>query len=200
MRFKTLLDTWIGNVSSAARKSLYGEFRWQRTAIITMVVGLLFLGGCKTPYYTPINTSTSTSVKDSVALVIKDSVRITERSRWKDYGGLLDTLRIRGLRSQLVVWNDTTKMLINAQLEEDPVIERTKVIYKDKEVLKDTTIYVEVPVPAPAEIKEVEVIPKFWLITGVIGIIETLLLLFFSYLRLKKTGFDITKFLKIFKK
>lgn len=188
------------NTITEKRKCPRNEIRWQRTAIITMVVGLLFLGGCKTPYYTPINTSTSTSVKDSVALVIKDSVRITERSRWKDYGGLLDTLRIRGLRSQLVVWNDTTKMLINATLEEDPVIEKTRVIYKDKEVLKDTTIYVEVPVPAPAEIKEVKVIPRFWLITGVIGIIESLMLIGFIILRLKKTGFDITKFLKIFKK
>ena len=188
------------NTITEKRKSLYGENRWQRTAIITMVVALLFLGGCKTPYYTPINTSTTTSVKDSVALVIKDSVRITERSRWKDYGGMLDTLRIAGQRSRLKAWNDTTKMVINAQLEEDPVIERTRVIYKDKEVLKDTTIYVEVPVPAPAEIKEVEVIPKFWLITGVIGIIETLLMIVFLVLRLKKTGFDITKFLKIFKK
>lgn len=188
------------NTITEKRKSLYGENRWQRTAIITMAVGLLFFGGCKTPYYTPINTNTSTSVKDSVALVIKDSVRITERSRWKDYGGLLDTLRIRGLRSQLVVWNDTTNMLINAQLEEDPVVEKTRIIFKDRWKVRDSLVYVEVPVPAPAEIKEIEVIPRFWRIAGLLGIIETLLVIVFLVLRLKKTGFDITKIFKIFKK
>lgn len=192
------------NTITEKRKSLYGENRWQRTAIITMVVGLLFLGGCKTPYYTPIESHTNTSVKDSVALVIKDSVRITEKSVFKDYKGLLDTLVITGQRSRLKAWNDidTTKGIgiINAQLEEDPVIEKTRIIFKDRWKVRDSLVYVEVPVPAPAEIKEIEVIPKFWRIAGLLGIIETLLVIVFLVLRLKKTGFDITKIFKIFKK
>ena len=179
------------NTITKTRKSARSENRWQRTAIMMLLLILLFVGGCKTPYYTPIESHTSTSVKDSVALVIKDSVRITERSRWKDYGGLLDTLKIAGQRSRLTAWNDTTNMLINATLEEDPVEERNTTIWKDKEVLKDTTIYVEVPVPAPAEIKEIKVVPTFWRVMGILGVIETMLLAFYCYLRLKKKGFGI---------
>lgn len=191
------------NTTTNKRKSARNENRWQRMAIMMTLACAMFFTSCKAPYYTPIETNTSTSLKDSVALVIKDSVRIIEKSRWKDYGGLLDTLKITGQRSRLTAWNDTTHMLINATLEEDPIEERNTTIWKDKEVLKDTTIYVEVPVPTPAEVKEVKVVPTFWRVMTIIGIIESLLIGFYGYLRLKKTGFigKISNlFLRIFKK
>ena len=158
---------------------------------------------CKSIQYVPIETGTTISVKDNTVLHIKDSIRITEKSRYKDYKGLLDTLRIDGHRSHLTAWNDidTTKGIgiLNGLLEEEPVEEHTKIVYRDREVLKDTTIYKEIPIEVPPVEKVVKVVPRFWRVTGVLGIILTFVFGLFSYLKLKKNGFLSTVF-KIFKK
>lgn len=164
--------------------------------LIIALVTVIALAGCKTQY--PVSTSTTVSVKDSTVLHIKDSVRITERSRFKDYQGLLDTLRIDGQRSHLTAWNDTTKGILVGMLEEEPVEEHTKIVWRDREVLKDTTIYKEIPVEKEVE-KVVEVVPKFWRVSGILGIVLTVILGLLGFFKLKKTGL-FSRIIKIFKK
>jgi len=166
-------------ISKRQRKSPYGLRRWQSGAVTLLLAAALSLGGCKTIQYVPIRTDTQVEVKDSTVFHIKDSVRITERSRWKDYGGLLDTLKIRGNRSEMRAWTDTTNNILNGSLEEDPQEEKTRIVYRDRWKVRDSLVFKEVPVPVEVT-KEVKVIPKFWRVTGIFGIVCLILLLTFA--------------------
>lgn len=163
-------------ISEILQTFAYGLRRWQSGAVTLLLAAALSLGGCKTIQYVPIKTDTQVEVKDSTVFHIKDSVRIIERSRWKDYGGLLDTLRIRGNRSEMRAWTDTTNNILNGSLEEDPQEEKTRIVYKDRWKVRDSLVFKDVPVPVEVT-KEVKVIPKFWRISGVFGIICLVLLL-----------------------
>ncbi len=166
-------------ISKRQRKSPYGLRRWQSGAATLLLAAALSFGGCKTIQYVPIRTDTQVEVKDSTVFHIKDSVRITERSRWKDYGGLLDTLKIRGNRSEMRAWTDTTNNILNGSLEEDPQEEKTRIVYRDRWKTRDSLVFKEVPVPVEVT-KEVKVIPKFWRVTGIFGIVCLVLLLTFA--------------------
>ena len=157
----------------------------------------LLLPSCKT-IYVPVGTDTSTNVKDSTVLHIIDSVRYTERSRYKDYGDLLKVLEIDGKRSHMRSWIDTTKNVLNGELTEDPIEEKTRIVVKTQ--YRDSIQTVEKKVPYPVEVvKEKTIYPKFLVVLSILGVLETVILGVFSYLKLKKTGF-FNRFLKIFRK
>lgn len=141
-----------------------------------IVTALALITSCRTIQYVPVETNTDVHVKDSVVWNIKDSVRITERSVYKDYTGLLDTLRISNDRASMTAWADTTRNLINGTLETEPQEEKTKIIYKDRWNTRDSLVYKEVPVEVPVEVVK-EVVPKFWRVMGVFGIICLVILL-----------------------
>ncbi len=177
-------------LSSWLRNSLYG--------LLLALYGAVMIASCKTIQYVPVGTTaeTTTNIIDSVR--IRDSVRIIEKSRYKDWAGLLDTLRIRGARSQVVAWNDTTKSVLAAELTEDRIEEHNT--NTEHYTAKADTIKIEKEIPVPVPIKEeVEVIPRFYRIFTILGIIESLILMFVLYLNLKKTGF-FKKLISIFKK
>lgn len=146
------------------------RWKWSPLAAFALAVGLA-VGSCGQIKYVPVSTNTEVNVKDSLVINIKDSVRITERSVYKDYAGLLDTLRIKknGVAS-MTAWADTTRNIINGTLETEPQEEKTKIIYKDRWNTRDSLVYKEVPVEVPVEVVK-EVVPKFWRVTGVFGII-----------------------------
>lgn len=167
---------WWHSPSSSQFSSILSHFCALLGAVMIVV-------GCGQIKYVPVETTTQVEVKDSTVFHIKDSVRIIERSRWKDYGGLLDTLRIRGNRSEMRAWADTTNNIINGSLEEDPQEEKTRIIYKDRWKTRDSLVFKEVPVEVPVE-KEVRIIPKFWRIMGILGIVCSTLVLAFAGLKI----------------
>lgn len=150
-------------------------------ALSLLAVGLL-TGSCGAMKHTPTNTSTEVHVKDSTVLVYKDSVRITEATRYKDMAWLGDSLKIEGLRSRM--WAVTARGAIVGGLEEDKVEEKTRIIYKDRLVYKDSLVYVEKPVPVEI-IKEKKVYPRWLVLLSILGIILTGLEGFRLYIRLK---------------
>lgn len=154
----------------------YGLRRWQSGAVTLILAAALSLGGCKTIQYVPVNTDTHVEVKDSTVLHIKDSVRIIERSRWKDYGGLLDTLSIFGNHSTARAYIDTTRNILNGELEEDPQEEKTRIVYRDRRKVRDSLVYVEKPIPVEVT-KEKKVIPK-WTYYSLIGNLLLVIALF----------------------
>lgn len=165
--------------------------------LITALAIALTLTACKT-IYVPVGTDTSTNVKDSTVLHIIDSVRYTERSRYKDYGDLLKVLEIEGKHSRMRSWVDSTKNVLNGELTEDPIEEKTRIVVKTQ--YRDSIQTVEKKVPYPVEVvKEKPIYPKFLVVLSILGVLETVILGVFSYLKLKKTGF-FNKFLKIFRK
>lgn len=137
---------------------------------MVIVTALALITSCRTIQYVPIETNTDVHVKDSTIYNYIDSIRIHEATRYKDLAWLGDTLQIEGKRSRMWAVADTTKEVLLGGLEEDKVEEHSKIIYKDRIVVKDSIRTVEKPVPVEIT-KEVEVIPRFWRFTGIFGII-----------------------------
>ena len=150
---------------------------------------------CKTVYVpVPATTSTTVNVKDSIAWNIKDSVRITEKSRYKDFGDLLKPLEIDGSHSHMRSWVDTTNNILVGTLEEDEITEKIRTEYRDKYIYKDSIQLVEKPVPVEI-IKEKKIYPKWLVLLSIFGVISTLVLGFIGYLKIKSG-----KFLNLFRK
>lgn len=151
-----------------------------------MTILCLLIPSCKTVYL-PSSTSTTVNVKDSTVLNIKDSIRVIERSRYKDYAGLLDTLRVKGNRSSSKSWVDTTRNVLNTELVEEPIEEKTKIIYRDRWKTRDSLVYVEKPVPVEVQVEK-KVYPRFLVILSILGVLSTCVLGFIGYLKIKKKG------------
>ena len=164
--------------------------------LLTLSLGLFW--GCGATSHIGGQTDTTINVRDSVRWEIRDSIRITEATRYKDLAWLGDSLKIIGIRSRMWAVADTTKGAIIGGLEEGKVEEKIRTVYKDREVLKDTTIYKEVPVEVPGPEKIIKVVPRFWRVTGIIGLISILIGLIYGFVKLKTGGF-LKKILKIFK-
>ncbi len=172
----------------------HSRSKWTIAPFVALIVACgLAVGSCGVIKPVPVETNTEVHYVDSTILHIKDSVRITERSRWKDYVGLLDTLKIRGNRSEMRAWTDTTNHILNGSLSEDPIEEKTRIVYKDKIVYRDSVRTEEKPVPVEI-IKEKKIYPKWMVILSILGIISTMVLAFQVYLKIKKT--DLSKLIK----
>lgn len=153
--------------------------------ILSIALYGAILGSCGAIKPLPAETATTVHVKDSTIFHIKDSIRITEATRYKDLAWLGDTLKIEGQRSRMWATADTTKEVILGGLEEDRVEEKTKVVYKTKWMVKDSIRVEEKPVPVEV-IKEVKVYPKGLVILSILGIISILVLLFILYIKIKR--------------
>lgn len=145
---------------------------------------LAYAPACKT-IYIPVETGTTVHVKDSTVWNIKDSIRITEATHYRDMAWLGDSLKIEGQRSRMWAVADTAKGALVGGLEEDKIEEKTRIIYKDRLVYKDSLVYVEKPVPVEI-IKEKKVYPRWLVLLSTIGILLTCLEGFRIYIRLKK--------------
>ena len=125
---------------------------------------------------------------DSVRWNVLDSVRILERSIYKDYAGLLDTLRISiPERANMTAWADTVHNVIKGTLTAEPVKEKIKIEYKERLVYKDSIRYVEKPVPYEVE-KEVKYIPWIYKVLSVIGLLWIVILIIKLIVKIKTMG------------
>lgn len=162
---------------------------WSRTsaAVYIAIVGLvlgLSVASCGAAHHLP-KEETVITYKDSTIYHILDSIRITEAVRYKDWGSLLDTLVLKTADGSVTSrsYCDTTRNILAGELEVKPRQEKTRIVYKEKKVLRDTTIYIPVEVPGPEKV--IEVVPKFWRIMGVIGIISIILGILLLIIKLK---------------
>lgn len=162
----------------------FKKCRWYRSPLLAFALAVgLAVGSCRTIQYVPIETGTTINVKDSTAIHYIDSIRIHEATRYRDMAWLGDTLKIEGLRSRMWATADTTKEVILGGLEEDKIEEKTRIVYKDREVLKDTTIYKKIPI----EVEKVKVIaPRYVPWSLAFNFIFIFLSGFYIYTRLKK--------------
>lgn len=152
---------------------------------MVIITALALITSCRTIQYVPVETNTDVHVKDSTIYNYIDSIRIHEATRYKDMAWLGDTLQIEGQRSRMWAVADTTKEVLLGGLEEDKVEEHSKIIYKDKIVVKDSIRTVEKPVPVEV-IKEKKIYPKWMVILSILGITLSCFFLFKVYLRIKE--------------
>ena len=188
-RFETLFQSrWTHST-----KKRFGAIVAKTSALCGAII--ILLAGCKTIYVpVPATTSTTVTVKDSTIWNIKDSVRITEKSRYKDFGDLLKPLVIDGNHSHMRSWVDSTRNILVGTLEEDEITEKIRTEYRDKYIYKDSIQLVEKPVPVDI-IKEKKIYPKWLVLLSILGVISTLVLGFIGYLKIKSG-----KFLNLFRK
>lgn len=160
---------WWHSPSSSQFSSILSHFCALLGAVMIVV-------GCSTIKYVPIKGET----------VVRDSIRYVERVdtvkvqlppvKVKDYSALGDTLRLSDGYSNAWAAVDAERDMLVGGIETTADAEvDVPVIYKEKLVYKDSVRTVEVPVEVPVE-KEVKVIPKFWRVTGIFGIVCLVLL------------------------
>lgn len=160
---------------------------WSRSPFIvfTLAVGLM-VNACGAIHHLPKEEVVIT-YKDSTILNIKDSIRITEATRYKDMAWLGDSLKIEGHRSRMWAYADTTKEAIIGGLEEDKIEEKTRIVYRDKIQYRDSIQRVEVPVPVEV-IKEVKFVPWYHKLLSAVGLISILFFGLKLYLKFRNAG------------
>lgn len=176
----------LGVLSSFLRRTVDKE--WAIMLLLLLVVGC---GSVKT---VPITTNTEVHYVDSVRYEIRDSVRITEATRYRDMAWLGDTLSIEGKRSSMWATADTAKGAIIGGLNEKEVEERTKVIYRDRWKTKDSLVYKEVPVEVEKPVEVIK-IPLVMKILSVVGLLSLAGLIIWLVGKIK--GFDILKKIRL---
>ena len=173
------------NTLKKSHNAIVGKF-CRHCGLVLALLWAFLASGCGTCHHLPsANTETIVNLKDSTILHIIDSIRITEASRYKDWAGLLDTLTLKTEDGSVTSrsYCDTTRNILAGELEVKPRQEKTRIVYKTKLEVKDSIRVVEKPYPVEVE-KIVYKTPKFWKVTGVLGIILTGLLLIFLFLKL----------------
>lgn len=163
---------------------VYGLRRWLLGAIMILALA----GGCKVTQLVPIETGTTVNVRDSIRWEIRDSIRIKEETRYKEWAGLLDTLSISSARgTQMRAWNDTTLGVLSGELREPELKEQTRIIYKDRWKVRDSIVFKEIPkiVEKPVEIIKIPWIFKFLSAVGLLSIIGLIIFLFVKIKRLR---------------
>lgn len=77
--------------------------------LTALIAAIMVMVGCSTVRYVPVEgkTEVKTHYVDSVRWNVRDSVVLIERSVFKDYAGLLDTLRLEGASGTVAcAWNE----------------------------------------------------------------------------------------------
>lgn len=156
--------------------------------IFAILFTCLLLGGCVVYKYLP--SENNTTVRDSVAINYKDSTIIHHKTVNRDYAGLLDTLSIKGERSAMKAYADTSNFTIKGELVEEPIKQR--IVYKDRIQYRDSIQYVKEPYPVEI-IKEKKYIPKFFWGTFVFSLLVVLVYILKIYIKIKTGGIQLPK-------
>lgn len=178
----TIKSEMIDYTTEGAKRSLRANGLSIR-AFLAAVLLCVFVGGCRTPYYVPIETGTTVNVRDSIRWEIKDSIRITEATRYRDMAWLGDSLKIQGARSRMWAVADTTREALIGGLEEDKVEEKTRIVYKDRWKVRDSLVFKEIPIEVE---KPVRFIPRWVWWSLAFNILTILGIGLIIYLKLKK--------------
>lgn len=148
---------------------------------LILLIGLSFFGACGVTNKMPINTNSSTILRDS--LILRDSTRYIDsiiyveipREKVMDIISQIDTSSLETSVAKSIAYVDTNSLMIIHSLENKDTVLQEKIVYKDRYVTETKIIYrdsieiKEIP-------KEVEVIktvyPKaFWYLLGFFVII-----------------------------
>lgn len=147
-----------------------------------MAAFLLLVSSCGQIKYIPVPGETI--IRDSISYVERvDTAFITlPPVKVKDYSDLRDTLHLDGEYETADCWLDQDRGLLVGEIRatDKPVAVPVKVI--EKEVVRDSIVYQSVPFEVT---KEVRYTPKFWKVTGIIGILSILLGMAYIYLKIR---------------
>lgn len=163
----------------------------KRLKLILGALLCLTAASCRTVQYVPVKGDTVVEYRDSVVTRL-DTLTIyrTVTEKVRDYTGLLDTLRLETAGAKATAYVDTTSNTLRGSLEDKDVPLEVVVPVKEEYHGRDSVSVQQVPVKVEI-IREVKVVPRFWRVTGVLGIILTCLSLLLGFLKIKKTFFKV---------
>lgn len=131
--------------------------------LICLIVGVLFLGGCK-PKQTIVEREKVVYLH-SDSTVYKDSVVYVPVEAYKDYSRLDDTLILETSLATAKAWNDTNDWMLKGCIKN-----KQSVIYKyievERVVTKDSIVEREVPVPYEVEVIKTHIPTWSWFCLG----------------------------------
>ena len=159
------------------RKCLYG--------LLFALYGAIMITACGPIKEVPVKTE----------IIYRDSIKVETRidtvTAWKtkietvrDYTGLLDTLKLSTANAEASVWIDTTHNVLTGSLKDKDVPVEVSVPVTETIHYRDSLVYVDKPYPVEVT-KEIRIVPKFWRVSGVVGILSVILLLVFLFFKIK---------------
>lgn len=122
---------------------------------------LIFLVGCKTQH-TAIKEETVTRYIDSTIWHTDTNFFEIPVEIYRDYTGLLDTLRLENKYS--IAWSavDTNNMILLGELKSKNVKVPVEYKWKERIIYQDTTIFKEKEIPVPVEKEVVKTKYPWW--------------------------------------
>ena len=142
------------------------------------------LAACSITKHVPTESQTVINYVDSVRFEVRDSIVLVPKEVYKDYAGLLDTLRMETEYAEACAWADTVHNILNGKLETKKAVEyRERIVYKDRVQYRDSIQVKEIPIEVE---KIVYKTPKaFWWILAY-SVLITLAAGLKIYLKIKK--------------
>lgn len=145
-----------------------------RNIVLWGAVAVLFTaipGGCTKRIYVPVEHRVEIAVHDTTYLRWTDTLVRVENASLSRFTGLLDTLRLKSSLAEATAYVDTTKKVLCGTLEQRGEVP-VRVVERERVVTRDSVVYQDRPVPVVEE-KVVKVVPLFWRIFAVLGIVAT---------------------------
>lgn len=139
--------------------------------LLPLVASMFLTVSCQIVRYVPVEHTEYVTVRDSV--YFRDTlVRIElEKARLADFVDVGDTLVLSTDLACSTAFLDTTSGKLKGTLENIKKYVEKEVPLKEKITYRDSIVYQEKPYPVEVE-KVVKVVPKFWRIFGVLGILS----------------------------
>ena len=165
------------SLSSALRKSVSG--------LVYALVGAFMIASCGPIKEIPVKTEII--YKDSIRVETKiDTLEVlkTKIETVRDYSGLLDTLRLSTANAEASAWIDTTHNVLKGELKDKDVPVQVAVPSTNEIHYRDSIVYQDRPYPVEVT-KEVRIVPRFWRVMGVFGIISLVLLAAFLFFKVR---------------
>ena len=142
-------------------------------------ITMIFCLGCTTIKYVPVKETEYVAVHDTTYFHRTDTLVQIPEVKLGDFIDLTDTLRLSTDFSIMSAWVDTTHNVLAGRLEQGGKLP-VQVVEKERIVRKDSLIYQQVPYPVIEE-KIVKVVPLFWRIMSVIGILAIAVVAFWFW-------------------
>ena len=134
--------------------------------LLPIILSLLLLDGCGHTKYIPIKEQVIVHQVDSIAWHDSTIVHNVYKEHYKDYTGLLDTLKMENTYSTFTAYNDTTANTLKGEIENKPISIPEKIKWKEKTVYKDSIQTKEVPVEVVETIIKTKYPKTYWLFLG----------------------------------
>ncbi len=150
-----------------------------KNIFISLLVPAIIIG-CTKRIYIPVETTKYVAVHDTTTLRDTTIKYEIEKQYVRDYTGLLDELVLETDYAIAKAHVDTTNNVLAGSIENKQKTINMNAKLEYRTVYRDSIIYEQVPYPVVEE-KIVKVVPLFWRIMSVVGILAVAAVFFYLW-------------------